>query len=219
MQDVPSDPLIKVTWIAKLLTDEGQCEWSAWFQSHYRGFITVNEQRDWSTWRADHTEMLQLNADILRRDRWKVSVERLNAMELRGQTGITVSGVPDIVAVKDGHIRIEDCKTATPYPSHRLQVLIYMLMLPVARPQYRSMSIEGHLFYKDSTEDILLSHDELNDDFRAAFRDVVHRVGGQSPPEVVPSPGECRWCPIGPADCPERIPSTREVGSTDHDLF
>jgi hypothetical protein len=163
--------------------------------------------------------MLQFNSDVLRRDGWKVSVERLNAMELRGHAGITVSGIPDIVAVKDGRVRIEDCKTGAPYPWHRLQVLIYMLLLPATRPRYKGMAIEGHLFYKDSTEDVRLDEAALDDDFRAFFRQTVYRVGGQTPPEAVPSPAECRWCPIGPTDCRERIPSGQEPATAEHDLF
>jgi PD-(D/E)XK nuclease superfamily len=219
MSSVPSDSTVKVTWVAKLMTGEGHCEWSPWFQAHYRGFIAVNEQRDWSNWRADHTDMLRLNSDILRRYGWKVFVERINAMQLLGGSGITLCGTPDIVAIKGGQVRIEDCKTGTPYPSHRLQVLIYMLMLPAARPRYRGMPLEGHLFYKGSTEDVCLKDSDLDDGFRETFRYTVHRVGGENPPMVAPSPAECRWCPIGPSDCPDRIPGFADPSSVEHDLF
>ncbi len=49
----------------------------------------------------------------------------------------------------------------------------------------------------------------------------MHLVGGRAVPPRVPSRDECRWCDIGPADCPERIddPAPPPEPPAAHDLF
>src|SRR5579862_5208393 len=122
---------------------EAQCIWSAWFRSHNTNFQSEDSGRDWSEWTADHNEMVHKERDWLRKAGWLVTVEGLNTLKLEGQTGIVVVGRPDLMAVKDGIVRVEDCKTGQPRVAHRYQVLIYMAMLPIVRPDLGELAIEG----------------------------------------------------------------------------
>ena len=44
----------------------------------------------------------------------------------------------------------------------------------------------------------------------------MRRLSSVQPPRKVPSWSECRFCPIGPGDCPERVEADAEqaVGVT-----
>ena len=147
-----------------------------------------------------------------------MSVEDQNAFRLQGQLGVTLGGKPDIVAWRDGEVRVVECKTGQPRHTDTLQVMIYMLVLPHAQPVWRGRTLSGCVHYQSGPVDV--PAEALDSDFRARFREIMAQVGGDTALGRVPSFNECRFCDIGPLDCPDRIDTRPDDGADDgHDLF
>ena len=210
-------PYLAVTWVSKIMGGEARCLWSAWFRGHNTDYQGDDEGKDWSEWVADHNEMVHREAEFLRRQGYAVSVESLNNLKLEGQTGIVVSGTPDLIAVKDGFVRVEDCKTGQARVSHRYQLMIYMAMLPLVRPDLADHVLEGHLVYGDGLHKEIPVED-LDDIFKRDLWAVVRTVGGDETPPRAPSANECAYCPIAPNLCSDRVTDVDPV-RVDHDLF
>jgi PD-(D/E)XK nuclease superfamily len=136
------------------LAGEFHCGWSPWFRAHFTDFQDLRNT-DWTQWTADHAELVHAHAEFLQEKGWNVFVEGANAFKLEGQTGIVLAGQPDIVAVSDSEVRIDDCKTGGPRVSDRYQLLIYMALLPYVRPGFKARDLTGHLVYADCTEKAL----------------------------------------------------------------
>src|SRR5215469_7974841 len=130
---VPRDnPYIYVTWIAKLMSGEHQCAWAAWFKAHYT-HEKLPSRGSLEGWQANHNDLLQRRRSILARDDFRVFVEAQNKFTLPSKDGrVSIGGKIDIVAVKPGGVVIEECKTGLPRNSDLMQLLIYMLLGPLA---------------------------------------------------------------------------------------
>jgi hypothetical protein len=203
-----------VTWLSPLLSGDASCWWSAWFKSHFQDYAKVSHDSfDLDTWKVQHTEMVQLRAEQLRADGWTVTVEDQNKFMLRGKVG-TLSGKPDIVADKGELVFIEDCKGGKRKTSDRLQVLEYMFALPLVQSdRCAGKRVSGRVIYRDGW--IEVPADQFTPDLRQNVIDAMLRVSGPTPPEVVPSAAECRFCEISTADCPARIDAPTEVVTTE----
>ena len=194
-------PFIWVTWLTKLMSGENQCWWASWFRSHY-SFNKLPSGFDLAKWTMEHNELLHRRKGELESEGFTVFIEEQNSFKLVGKSGITLSGKPDIIAINDGEGTVEDCKTGNPKHSDQVQVLIYLLALPLANGRYKGLKLEGRLIYKNSSVDV---HSSEIDGIREKFSKVVGTVGGTEPASKVPSLGECRFCDISKVDCPERI--------------
>ena len=161
--------------------------------------------------------MVREQAETLRKAAYSVLLEDQNRLRLRGQSGVTLGGKPDIVAWRDREGLIVECKTGQPRHADRIQVMIYMLVLPHAQPIWRGRTLTGRVQYRSGSVDI--PADDLDSVFRTRFRDMMAQVGGNAAPACVPSSYECRYCDIGKADCPERIESLPADRAGEHDLF
>ena len=212
-----TDPYIWVTWLTKLLAGESTCEWSAWFRAHHTDYDKLPIDFDLARWTIEHNELVNSRREELLDEGYEVFVEDENAFRRIGQTGIVVSGKPDILAIRDGIGVVEDCKTGRPRTSDQLQVLVYMFLLPVKNPQCAGVSLSGRLVYRTSSVEVPASG--LDDDFRRRFVELVRKVGGQSPLPKHPAWSECRWCDIGPADCLYRVSEPPESIEAETDLF
>jgi len=210
-------PYIWVTWLTKLLAGESSCEWAAWFRAHHTDYDKRPLDFDLATWTLEHNELVHARRDQLLEDGYDVFVEDENAFKRVGRTGIIVSGRPDLLAVRDGTGVIEDCKTGRPRASDPLQVLLYMLLLPIRDPRCAGLEISGRVVYRTST--IPVPSHGLDDEFRRRFAEIVHRVGGEKPLPKSPSWTECRWCDIGPGDCLYRVTEPPESMEAETDLF
>ena len=104
-------PYVWTTWITKLLAQENHCEWASWFQAHYQDYEKTPSDFPLEQWRKDHNQMVEAQAAALRADGDTVYVENENSLKLQGQNGSTLSGKPDLVAVRNGHVTVIDCKT------------------------------------------------------------------------------------------------------------
>ena len=217
MKSLRSEPYIWVTWLTKLLAGESACEWSAWFRAHHKDYDKLPVDFDLAKWTMEHGELVNSRREQLRNDGYDVYVEDENAFRRIGKTGIVVSGKPDILAIRDGQGVIEDCKTGRPRTSDQLQVLVYMLLLPINNERCRNIALSGRVVYRTSAVDIPMT--ALDDAFRGRFVELVQRVGGDSPLAKVPLWSECRWCDIGPADCLYRVTEPPESVEAQTDLF
>jgi len=210
-----SNPFTWVSWLSKLMAGEKQCEWACWFRSHYI-WEKLPSGLDLAKWTADHTQLLRARKAELEAEGFTVYAEDQNSFTLKGTDGIEVSGKPDIVAIRGEEAYVEDCKTGTPRHSDHFQVLIYMLSLPYVEGHCKGRKLEGRLIYNNTIVDVPSSR--IDAELKELFRKTVLSIGGPEPAEKVPSWGECRYCDISKADCPERI-ETQAEAVTDHGLF
>ena len=140
------------------------------------------------------------------RERWesldhKVFTERQNGFSLRGNAG-TLGGRPDLIARTGDSGTVIDVKTGKPGPSHIVQVMLYMYAVPIAMGRHRGAVFGGQVVYTDHVVDVPAS--AVDDQFVARLSQLIGRLASDAPARRVPSPGECRFCPITVADCPER---------------
>lgn len=212
-----TDPYIWVTWLTKLLSGESQCEWSSWFRAHHKDYDRVPSDFNLATWTVEHNELVRERRETLLDEGYQVYVEDENAFKRTGQTGIVVSGKPDILAIRDGKGILEDCKTGRPRTSDQLQVLVYMLLLPIGNPRCSDIDLSGRVVYRTGSVDIPAT--ELNEGFRSRFVELVRRVGGEKPLPKAPSWSECRYCDIGSNDCLYRVQEPPESIEAETDLF
>lgn len=211
-----SDPFVWVSWISKLMAGEHQCQWASWFRSHYQ-WNKLPSSFDLARWTAEHMEMLRARRATLEAQGFTVYTEGQNAFKLTGETGIQVSGKPDIVAIREPETYVEDCKTGTPRHSDHFQVLVYMLSLPHMEGAGRGRRrLDGRIVYGNRIVDIPSA--KIDAQLRELFRKTVLMIGGQKPARKVPSWGECQFCDISKADCPERIDSKPQAAGN-HNLF
>ena len=212
-----TEPYIWVTWLTKLLAGESQCEWSAWYRAHHTDYEKVPADFDLAKWTIEHNELVSARREELRNQGYRVFVEDENAFKRIGRTGIVISGKPDLLAIREQIGVIEDCKTGRPRTSDQLQVLVYLLLLPIKDPRCAGIELSGRVVYRTSTVDI--PGTAVDDGFRGRFVDLVQRIGGDSPLPKAPAWAECRWCDIGPGDCLYRVTEPPESAEAETDLF
>ncbi len=210
-----SNPFIWVSWLSKLMAGEKQCEWASWFRSHYI-WDKLPSGLDLAKWTANHAQLLRARKAELEAEGFTVYAEDQNSFKLVGQAGIEVSGKPDIVAIRGQEAYVEDCKTGSPRNSDHFQVLVYMLSLPHVEGPWKGRKLDGRIIYGGTVVDVPAS--KIDADLKELFRKTVLMVGGQEPARKAPSWGECRYCDISQADCPERI-DIRTEAVKDHGLF
>jgi hypothetical protein len=215
--ELRTDPYIWVSWLTRLLAGESQCEWSAWFRAHHRDYDKVPSDFDLAAWTMEHNDLVASRRDQLQREGFEVYVEDENAFRRIGKTGIVVSGKPDILAMRDGVGVIEDCKTGRPRASDPMQVLAYLLLLPIKNPRCTGVELAGRVVYRTGSVDIPSS--ALDDSFRNRIVQLIHRVGGEKPLAKVPSWSECRWCDIASSVCLCRVNEPPASAEAETDLF
>ena len=210
-------PFIWVTLITPLLAGSNNCQWAAWFQANYS---FEKPAPDLNEWKINHGRLLDSRVEELEAEGHKVYIEGENQFTIRGQDKRTkVTGKADIVAVMDGSITVEDCKTGKKRDSDLMQVLTYMLLLPApgGAPHCKGKKLEGRLVY--STEVIDIPSSMLDGDFKSSFKEITRVVSASEPARKVPSLRECRFCKVPSAYCSERVETKPDEELEDHDLF
>ena len=105
---------------------------------------------------------------------------------------------------------VYDVKTGEPRPSDEIQVKLYMLLLPWSNHgRWQRATPDGCVLYGNGAE-VPISADSVDDEFRQQAAAVMRRIVADEPARKVPSSGECAWCVVSSADCPERVESTDE---------
>ena len=207
-------PYIWVTWLSKLLSGGSSCEWASWFKAqHYSDSWTrMASDFDLSKWLTAHTALLNESRGVWERRGYSALTEGQNHFNLRGNSAV-LAGKPDLVAHKDDEIKIIDAKTGRPSPADAVQVMIYMYALPKALKRYRGLKLTGQVAYSDHVVNI--PAEAVDEAFVRNMGQLITRLASEMPARRVPSPGECRFCEITPADCPERAgESPPEEGTT-----
>ncbi len=197
-------PYFWVTWLTRLLAGEDACQWSAWFRARHDSgsWDRVPSDFDQAGWQMAHTAMVN---DV--REHWEgrgyeVFTERQNGFSLRGNAG-TLGGRPDLVARKEGGGTIVDVKTGKASPAHIVQVMLYMYAVPRSVARHRGVVFDGQVAYGDHLVDV--PADAVDGLFVERLSGLVSQLVSDIPARRVPSAGECRFCPITDADCPDRV--------------
>lgn len=206
------EPYVWVSWITKLLAGEASCVWSAWLRAHYQTAKAPNGF-DMGTWQMDHSAMLRTAAARHENEGHTVFTESQNTFVLKGRTG-TLSGKPDVVAVKDMEGWVIDTKTGAPKASDRVQVMIYMWALPKVIPAFAGVRFHGKVVYK--TGYLIIAPEEVDAIFVKRVADLMKEVCGEAEPHKAPTFSECQHCPITVEDCADRVGAAKVfLGETD----
>ena len=197
-------PYIWVTWLTKLMVGENSCEHSSWFKAQHESGSWAKAPSDFNQvgWLLSHTAAINKNRDLWEEGGYQTLTEGQNSFAWETDHA-TIGGKPDLIALKDEDGTIIDVKTGRPSPSHIVQVMLYMHMLPRALPQYEGKLFDGLVVYPD--HEVPISPLDVNQPFLDALSALVERLASQQQARKVPSLGECRFCDITLADCPERL--------------
>lgn len=196
---------IWASWLPKLLAGENSCEWASWFRANHDSstWEKAADTFDLASWRIEHTALLNKTRERYENAGYTVLTEAQNEFTLHGSNGVTLSGKPDLVAVKDNSGIVIDTKTGGAKASDVSQVMIYMWALPLVDRRYKGMALSGLVAYKDRNLDVPSS--AINADFKESAVGLIRRVGNRAvPSRRIPSANECRYCPITSVDCPVR---------------
>jgi hypothetical protein len=125
-----------------------------------------------------------------------------NSFKYRHKSGVLLAGKPDLVVLRDGSVLVIDCKTGRERVSDRVQVMIYMCVLPLCVPELKS-----RLVYPARVVDI--PPEAVEDGFREDLDYFLDFLASDAPPEPAPSTRECLFCDITADDCSSRVALTQ----------
>ena len=210
-------PYFWVTWVTRLLSGEDSCEWSSWFRAHHEHgtWEQAPSSFDPVRWQMDHTAALSAARDTWEGQGCTAFTERQNCFALRGESA-TLGGRPDLIARRDDSDIIIDVKTGRRHPSHVVQVMLYMYAVPRCIEVHRGVTFSGQVAYSDGAVDIP-AH-AVDEAFVRRVSDLLGRLGNSWTARRVPSTGECAYCPITVADCPERMEGSSNGEGTTTDF-
>ena len=215
MKLLRQSPYIWVTWLTKLMAGEAQCEWASWFKAHHK-YDKLPSDFNLTQWTAEHNQMLQERAQLYRDMGYTVYTEDQNSFMLEGENGEILSGKADIVAIRGSNAIVEDCKTGQPRNSDQMQVLIYMLVLPLSVQHCAELQLDGLIKYKN--DEVVIKNERIDQMLKDMLKNLIHKISSDAKPSQVPSYGECRYCDISKQDCTVRV-ETASKKSSDHGLF
>lgn len=177
--------------------------------AHHKYDKFEEQAADLVKWNRDHNRLMADRRRELEADGWTVTTEGANSFKLEGASAV-VAGKPDLVATKPGQVLVVDGKTGRQRESDIAQVLIYLFALPKARPDLTvGADVVGEVQYRQ--EVVTLSAAEVDERFIGDLKSMVAVIASDTPPPKSPSREECRFCNIGPKDCPQRV--TKDVGA------
>ncbi len=191
-------PYAWVTTIANLMAEEKPCNYAPWLRSQYQ---IPSKPSDYDN--TDHDEMVIQRAVELQNNGYQITVETANSVKVVGkQYKICIAGRPDIIAIKDNWILVEDCKSGKKRKSHRYQVLLYMMLLRHAentKAQCQNRQILGRLIYPDDIQDI--SEHYLDQTFKDKLHQILAILTSPEIPTPQANPWNCRYCALPDQYC------------------
>lgn len=195
------DIWIWVTWLTKFMALENACLWALWFKARFQ-YDKLPRGADLERWTQEHDALVQHRVRQLEADGYSVYVEDYNKFSVKGTSGATISGKPDIVAIKDSTAIFEDCKTGKRRASDHYQVLLYIVLGNQLKALTGCEKLEGNVVYPDGVETVDLS---LTEHAKVELRKLVSLIMSPTPPVAVASPRECLYCDISDYYCDDRI--------------
>ena len=204
-----------VTWLAKLMAGDVQCQWAPWFRSHYRDYPKAISDFQQATWVVEHNKCLDELCKGCTSQSLSYFKESQNSFTVkRGK--MTIGGKPDLVVLEnDKSYLVYDVKTGQARASDVIQVMLYMSFLPYSTSGiYKGKAINGCVVYKDGQKTPIPSQ-SVDDNFRAQITHFLNILDGLNEPGKAPSYPECKFCDITKKDCDKRIENedTRNLGS------
>jgi hypothetical protein len=206
---------IWVTWIVGLLSTDDQCQYAAWFKSHFSYTKIGRTDGALAKWKAEHGAMVTARAAALKADGWTVFTEAQNKFVARGKAA-TLSGTPDLVAVRGQDALVVDCKSGQPRDKDYWQVCIYLMLLPLTHPAVKDCRLVGEVQYREHS--LLIQPEEFTLAQREQITEQIRKTGSPTIPARTPSAKECGFCDIPKADCADRIEQAAAV-EVEHALF
>jgi hypothetical protein len=189
-----------------LMSGDLQCAWSAWFRSHYAEWLRMPNTFDSAKWKVDHNALLLKVVEDRRALGERVYRETQNSFRVRLSGTITLGGKPDLVTIaNDGSITVFDAKTGIPKASDQVQMMLYLACLS-ALPKYKGQQINGSVVYASGVC-AAVPWESVTPEFKTRAREFVNLLDSDVEPDRAPSPDECRFCDITPADCSDRVDS------------
>jgi CRISPR/Cas system-associated exonuclease Cas4 (RecB family) len=191
-------PYAWVTRVAQLMAKEKNCHYGNWLPTNYHISLLPSDFDS-----SDHDKMVIQRSIELQNLGFSVNVENANSFKVKGKTySICIAGRPDIVAIKDNWVVVEDCKSGREKTSHLYQILLYMLLLPHA-PETKSLCKgqipHGRLVYPDRIIDI--PNQRIDRDFITHFQQVLSSLTRPDFPPRQPHSSECRYCRLPEKNC------------------
>ena len=179
-------PYIWVTWLTKLLTGDDSCEHASWFKTQFdpKSWTRAERVGNLARWQVGHTDMLKAKASEFRENGYQVSHEAQNHFTIKGRL-VTIAGKPDLVARQGDLVWVTDVKSGRPRVSDMVQVLSYMYLLQIARPDLHGTSIKGLVVYGDREQKI--QPEEVSPAFVNSLQGLIHRLAAREPALKVPS--------------------------------
>ncbi len=196
---------VHVTWLAKLMAGEIQCEWAPWFKTRFTGYEKAPSDFERAQWLANHSQAVSELARERLAQGERVYREAQNAFKVKMAPGVVLAGRADLVCVDAaGEVTVYEVKAAKPSESHLIQTMLYMLCSPYQVPHCRQKSLAGYVVYKDGDR-VPVPRDSVGPDFRRNARYFLDMLANAEEPPRYPSPWHCRFCDIGRSACPERV--------------
>lgn len=190
-------PNFWVTSIAKALVGESPCLLQPWLASRF--VLPKRQSGDLADWKANHTELLQKQVAMFVDQGWKCRTESF--FRVSGNHGI-VSGKADLILqATDRRPRIVDCKSGKPRDSDTMQVLLEMVLIPIAWNAPK-MRFEGEVIYANGNS-IVLEADEA-DKQRGRIFTMIRELATMARPQPMPSADSCRFCEVPDSECGQR---------------
>lgn len=213
MKKLRNNPFVWPSWISKLVAGEDQCEWKYFFKSHYQ-YDKMPSDFSLAKWTIQHNQLLHNRRDELEELGYTVFIEDQNSFKITMQIktedepiDIIISGKADIVATNEINWVVEDAKTGTPKTSDHVQVMLYMMWLPLGLEKYKDVKFEGRIVYKSKHSNISIPAEAAQDESlkQIIWKTIKIVAGEEKNCRKVPSRNECKRCDIGSEFCKERV--------------
>lgn len=210
MKEKRDKTFVWISWLAKLLAGEIQCEFSCWFKSHYK-YAKLPSDFNLVRWTMEHNQLVHKTRDELEKQSYAVYIEDQNAFKI-DIDGALISAKPDIIAITRDEKLVVDCKTGRSKNSDQVQTMLYMMYLPSSHftsmdpnKTFAALPWQGRVVYKNNS--IPVPSIALTKSFTSIVDETITKLSIENPARKVPSENECRRCDISEEDCPERLES------------
>lgn len=202
-------PEFWVTSLAKALSGDMPCHLSPWLSAHYKLKKRKKSDEDeakLATWKADHSALLTSYTDKMRVEGFRCTVEQY--FKVQGVLA-NVAGKCDLIIQKqDVRPCIVDTKTGEGRDSDLLQVMIEMILIPMAWG--KNMIFSGRVVYVDRVVEISANQAE---ELKPKLFALIKKLAAKERPAASPGVSACRWCDVASFDCAERVEEA-PAGST-----